>query len=52
MRTTRVGDVKTRGISGGEKKRLAVGNELIGVRAGDKALIFVDEATSGLDSFQ
>jgi ABC-type multidrug transport system ATPase subunit len=45
---TRVGDAKTRGISGGEKKRLALGVQLVGA----PAVIFADEPTSGLDSFQ
>jgi ABC-type multidrug transport system ATPase subunit len=51
----RVGDSKTRGISGGEKKRLSIGNEIvrqIGTRGSDRKIIFADEPTSGLDSFQ
>lgn len=57
---TVIGDAKTKGISGGEKKRLSIGNELIGATSTDttvtnqekKVLIFCDEPTSGLDSYQ
>lgn len=45
---TAVGNDKTRGISGGEKKRLSLGCELIST----PRLIMCDEPTSGLDAFQ
>ena len=46
----RVGDQKTRGgISGGERKRLALACELIGDA---KDIVCADEPTSGLDAFQ
>ena len=50
---TRVGSTKSKGISGGEKKRLSIGNEILGARNGrSSVLVFADEPTSGLDSFQ
>lgn len=49
--TTRVGDRRTRGLSGGEKKRLAIGNEILD-ELHDGSVIFADEPTSGLDCFQ
>jgi len=44
---TKIGGPLIKGVSGGERKRTSIGVELIT----DPQLIFLDEPTTGLDSF-
>ncbi len=44
---TKIGGSLVKGVSGGERKRTSIGVEIIT----DPLLIFLDEPTTGLDSF-
>lgn len=45
---TKVGGPTIRGVSGGERKRVNIGVQMIS----NPSIMFLDEPTSGLDAFQ
>lgn len=46
-RDTKIGDGEHRGVSGGERKRVSIGVELVS----DVSVLMLDEPSSGLDAF-
>ena len=46
-KNVKIGNSESKGISGGERKRVAIGMELVT----DPDILFLDEPTSGLDAF-